>query len=76
MHSKLLLTFCPQLHNRCASQVKPECNFGEHRVHVLPPTAICPTVLDRQKSISKEKRDVQRSESTPSGLSDGTVSTI
>ncbi|KAK8386847.1 hypothetical protein O3P69_017939 [Scylla paramamosain] len=63
-----------RLHNRCVSQVKPECNFGEHRVHVLPPTAICPTVLDRQKSITKEKRDVQRSESTPSGLSDGTVS--
>ncbi|XP_075218062.1 diacyl glycerol kinase 1 [Lycorma delicatula] len=43
------------LHNRCASQVKPECNLGEHKLHILPPTAICPVVLDRQRSISKEK---------------------
>lgn len=73
---KISFPFFLQLHNRCASQVKPECNFGEHRVHVLPPTAICPTVLDRQKSITREKRDLQRSESTPSGLSDGTVSRV
>ncbi|XP_024084657.1 diacylglycerol kinase 1 [Cimex lectularius] len=48
------------LHNRCASQVKPECNLGENRVHILPPTAICPVVLDRQRSITRDK---QRSES-------------
>ncbi|KAK7065337.1 Diacylglycerol kinase N-terminus [Halocaridina rubra] len=63
-----------RLHNRCASQVKPECTFGEHRIHVLPPTAICPIILDRQRSISKEKKDLQRSESTSGGLSEGTVS--
>ncbi|XP_066989489.1 diacylglycerol kinase 1 isoform X2 [Macrobrachium rosenbergii] len=63
-----------RLHNRCASQVKPECTFGEHRIHVLPPTAICPIILDRQRSITKEKKDLHRSESTPGGLSEGTVS--
>ncbi|CAH1401650.1 unnamed protein product [Nezara viridula] len=61
------------LHNRCASQVKPECNLGENRIHILPPTAICPVVLDRQRSIT---RDRQRSEShtpdsTPFGGSSG-----
>lgn len=63
-----------QLHNRCASQFKRECNLGDQRVHVLPPTAICPIILDRQRSITKEKRDLHRSESTPGGLSEGTVS--
>ncbi|XP_067004259.1 diacylglycerol kinase 1 [Anabrus simplex] len=53
------------LHNRCASQVKPECSLGDHRTHILPPTAICPIVLDRQRSISKESKrsGLQRSES-------------
>ena len=37
----------PQLHNRCASQVPAECGLGPHRAHLLPPTSICPTVLDR-----------------------------
>jgi hypothetical protein len=61
----LLLTISLQLHNRCASQVKPECTLGDHRVHILPPTAICPIVLDRQRSITKEykRSGLQRSES-------------
>nr|CAD7454145.1 unnamed protein product [Timema tahoe] len=58
------------LHNRCASQVKPDCNLGEHRINILPPTAICPIVLDRQRSITKEfksSRGLHRSDSqTPS----------
>ena len=54
-----------QLHNRCASQVSPDCTLGPHKLHVLPPTAICPTVLDRQRSVCKEKskEKLKRSES-------------
>lgn len=44
-----------QLHNRCASHVTPECNLGVNSIHLLPPICICPTVLDRQHSVSKEK---------------------
>ncbi|XP_058066088.1 diacylglycerol kinase 1 [Anopheles bellator] len=40
------------LHNKCATLVKAECALGEFSNLVLPPTAICPAVLDRQKSIN------------------------
>lgn len=40
------------LHNRCASNFKIECNLGKFANFVLPPTSICPAVLDRQRSAS------------------------
>ena len=54
-----------QLHNRCASQVSTDCKLGPHRSHVLPPTSICPTVLDRHRSTIREKpkEKVKRSDS-------------
>lgn len=42
------------MHNKCVSQVKAECTLGENVVHILPPTAICPVVLDRQRSLGRE----------------------
>lgn len=41
-----------QLHNRCASSFKKECTLGEYAELIVPPTAICPAVLERQRSIN------------------------
>lgn len=36
------------LHNRCASQVSPDCDFGEFQEHLLSPLHVCPAVLGRK----------------------------
>uniref|UniRef100_A0A1B0FIQ5 Diacylglycerol kinase (ATP) n=1 Tax=Glossina morsitans morsitans TaxID=37546 RepID=A0A1B0FIQ5_GLOMM len=44
------------LHNRCASSVKKECTLGEFAELIVPPTAICPAVLDRQRSVNQTNK--------------------
>ena len=61
------------LHNRCSSQVSPECNLGVNRVHILPPISICPTVLDRQHSVAKEKHSQRSKNSTSSNKNESSA---
>ncbi|XP_030642149.1 diacylglycerol kinase beta isoform X1 [Chanos chanos] len=45
------------LHNKCASNVKPECDGGPLRDHTLLPSYICPVVLERHSVVKRGESD-------------------
>eukprot|EP00099_Drosophila_melanogaster_P014863 NP_523654.2 diacyl glycerol kinase, isoform G [Drosophila melanogaster] len=57
------------LHNRCASSVKKECTLGEYSELIVPPTAICPAVLDRQRSVNQAHKATHFQITPPDELS-------
>uniref|UniRef100_A0A8C2Z6L9 Diacylglycerol kinase n=1 Tax=Cyclopterus lumpus TaxID=8103 RepID=A0A8C2Z6L9_CYCLU len=53
------------LHNKCASNVKPECDGGALRDHTLLPSYICPVVLVRFQTFKFSPGDGQALQVTP-----------
>uniref|UniRef100_A0A8C7FU66 Diacylglycerol kinase n=1 Tax=Oncorhynchus kisutch TaxID=8019 RepID=A0A8C7FU66_ONCKI len=56
------------LHNKCASNMKPECDGGALRDHTLLPSYICPVVLDRHSVVKRSEGDSPPS-SSPDNIS-------
>ncbi|XP_016093588.1 diacylglycerol kinase beta-like isoform X2 [Sinocyclocheilus grahami] len=55
------------LHNKCASNIKPECDGGPLKDHTLLPSYICPVVLDRHSAVKRGE-----GESSPSNSPEDT----
>ncbi|XP_068670745.1 diacylglycerol kinase beta-like isoform X2 [Montipora foliosa] len=51
------------VHNKCATNVVPECNLGEHREHILPPVSISPAGLNRKTDNSTPEAHRKRANS-------------
>nr|CAB3237523.1 diacylglycerol kinase beta [Phallusia mammillata] len=41
-------------HNKCASHIPTECTLGKMRPHTLPPSSICPGLLQQERPRSRE----------------------